>query len=336
MWSKVAKTILIALCILAVILALGPKPDYPRYDLSPIYLRVQLKDLDSYVAAKEATVSDLKPDNEAKVVWYQDSIQKTPYSLVYLHGFSASQEEGDPVHTTFAKKYGMNLYLSRLADHGRSAKNSFENLTPKDLIESAKEAIAIGALLGEKVILMSCSTGSTYSIMLAPEDDRVHSLLMYSPNIGIKDPSAALVTYPWGKQILRGVMGGDYNRVQYTEAAKQYWNDTYHVDGIVAMQSLIDDGMQAEYFEELKLPFYLGCYYKDESAQDQVVSVARMEEFFDQVGTPATLKKMVRFPAAGRHVFTSHIMVADVEEVMHSTEQYVQEVLGLQPVDTAY
>ena len=35
-------------------------------------------------------------------------------SVVYLHGFSASQEEGDPVHYDFAQKFGCNLFLAAL------------------------------------------------------------------------------------------------------------------------------------------------------------------------------------------------------------------------------
>ncbi len=33
--------------------------------------------------------------------------EKTEYAVVYLHGFSASQEEGDPVHYTVCKKIRM-------------------------------------------------------------------------------------------------------------------------------------------------------------------------------------------------------------------------------------
>lgn len=329
MWFKVAKTFLIALCVLAVIFALGPQPDYPRYDLSPMYLKVQLQDLDSYVAAKEAKVLDLKSDNEARIIWYQDSIQKTEYSLVYLHGFSASQEEGDPVHTRFAERYGMNLYLPRLADHGRQSKDSFKELTPKQLIDSAKEAIAIGGLIGEKIVLMSCSTGSTYSLMLAPSDDRVEAMIMYSPNIAIADQTAKLVTYPWGKQILSTVMGGDYVNISYPDKAKQYWNESYHINGVIAMQALIDDGMQEEIFELYNKPLYLGCYFKDDENQDNVVSVDAMEEMFSQISTPTERKRIVKFPDATRHVFTSHIMVDEFYEVNKSTYLFAEEVLGL-------
>jgi hypothetical protein len=64
--------------------------------------------------------------------------------VVYLHGFSASQEEGDPVHYEFAQKFGCNLYLSRLEDHGVDTTQPLANVTADRLWNSAKEAYAIG------------------------------------------------------------------------------------------------------------------------------------------------------------------------------------------------
>ena len=47
----------------------------------------------------------VKPENEARIIWQNDSLKnKTEYAVVYLHGFSASQEEGDPVHTRTSPK----------------------------------------------------------------------------------------------------------------------------------------------------------------------------------------------------------------------------------------
>lgn len=332
MRKGIIKLLLVLVGVTTLGLLFGPKPEFPRYALDPMYLKVQLEDLDAYVADQESNVDNLKRDNQARIVWHNDSIAKTEYSLVYLHGFSASQEEGNPVHRDFAKRYGMNLFLARLEDHGRSDPNSFEGLTPKALITSAKEAIAIGALLGEKVVVMSCSTGGTYSIMLAPDDERISALIMYSPNIAIKDPAAALVTYPWGQQLLRQVMGGETNHIDYEPAAKQYWNEDYHVDGIVAMQSLLDDGMKEEYFAEIDIPVYLGCYYQDEVHQDQVVSVEKMEWFFENITTPSAKKRFVKFPQAGRHVFTSKTMKDEFDVVQASTNSFAEEVLLL-PID---
>lgn len=330
--NNIIKWIVGVLMILILVFILGPQPDYPMYDLKPHNLQIRLESIDEYIADKESKIDDLKEDNYARVVWYNDSIVRTEYALVYLHGFSSSHEEGNPVHRDFANRYGMNMYLSRLADHGRASKNSFKNLTPKDLIESAKEAIAIGGIIGEKVIIMSCSTGSTYALMLSPTDDRVESVIMYSPNIAIADPKAKLVTYPWGKALLSKVMGGDYVNITYPEDAKQYWNESYHIDGVIAMQALIDDGMQQELFETYNKPIYLGCYYKDENNQDNIVSVPAMEAMFEQISTAEKSKRFVKFEDATRHVFTSHIMVDNFDDVNASTYQFAEEVLRLFPV----
>ena len=104
----------------------------------------------------------------------------------------------------FAKRYGCNLYLPRLAGHGIDDDDSFSDLRPEDLIASAKEAIAIGQLLGEKLILMSCSTGSTLSIYLSAENPEiVDAQFMFAPNIALHDPSAKLMTGPWGAAACR-------------------------------------------------------------------------------------------------------------------------------------
>jgi len=331
--SKVIKWLMIGVGGLLVMAVLGPQPDYPIYDLKPIDLYLQLANVDDYIAEQEAKITDLKPDNEAKVVWYNDSVQVTEYALVYLHGFSSSQGEGDPVHREFAHRYGMNLYLSRLADHGRSSEDSFKGLTPKDLITSAKEAIAIGATIGKKVIVMSCSTGGTYSAMLAPSDSRIHAMLMYSPNIELADPNAKLITYPWGEYILKAVLGDNHNRIQYTPAAQQYWNSCYHTDGIIALQALLDDGMKDEYFQDITVPTLVGCYYKNATEQDHVISVDAAKVFFANIGTSDDLKVYKDFPEAGRHVFTSHIMVDDVSRVQQISYEFAEDVLQLSPID---
>jgi hypothetical protein len=94
----------------------------------------RLRGLEQYVKQNES-LHQLKPDNEARIVWANDSIpQLTNYSIVYLHGFSASQKEGDPVHRNIAKEFGCNLYLSRLAEHGIDTSEQLLNLTADNLL----------------------------------------------------------------------------------------------------------------------------------------------------------------------------------------------------------
>ena len=106
----------IFLLVLIIIYFLGPQPPTPKYNNELPNIPSDAMQLEQYITNNE-TKHKLKPDNEARILWYNDSTkEKTEYAVVYLHGFSASQEEGNPVHFEFAKKFGCNLYLARLAD----------------------------------------------------------------------------------------------------------------------------------------------------------------------------------------------------------------------------
>src|SRR5690606_31094191 len=113
-----------------------------------------------------------------------------------------------PIHENFAKTFGMNLYLPRLEDHGRVDTNSFEDLTPDALFDSAEKALEIGRLLGDSIIVMSCSTGSTLSIILSKYHPDIHSFIMFSPNIDLANSMSELSIKPWGDQLARAVLGG--------------------------------------------------------------------------------------------------------------------------------
>jgi pimeloyl-ACP methyl ester carboxylesterase len=143
-----------------VIYGLGPKPQRPILNTKLPSKTSDLVKLEQEVIAAENQTPHLKPNNQAEIVWYNPQKKtKTKYCLVYLHGFSASRFEGYPVHRDFAHRYGCNLYLNRLAGHGTDEPEAFLNLTPEQLLQSAKEAIAIAQQLGEEVIIMASSTG---------------------------------------------------------------------------------------------------------------------------------------------------------------------------------
>lgn len=312
-------------------IALGPQQHFERVDgnISPITM--DLEQVEGYLAEKEKQVPDVFPENRAQVIW-ADSIRKTPYSIVYLHGFSASAMEGAPIHQDFAKRYGCNLLLARLADHGRNSKESFLDLTPKMLMESAKEAIALGQLLGDKVILMSCSTGSTLSAYLAAENpDLVAAQIMYSPNIALYSSAAALLTKPWGLQMARLTTGGDYRSFTVPEGCDPYWTTTYRVEGLITVKALIDQTMKPAIFKKISDPVFIGCYYKNEEEQDNVVSVAAMREFMDQISTPAADKQLVTCDAK-THVIAAGCQSQDLEKVRQATFAFAEQTLGLKPI----
>jgi pimeloyl-ACP methyl ester carboxylesterase len=288
--------------------------------------------LEQYIAANEAR-HKLKPDNEARIVWNDSTKRKTPYSVVYLHGFSASQEEGDPVHVDFAKRFGCNLYLARLSDHGVDTTEQLLYFTGDRFWESSKEALQIGKAIGDKVILLSTSTGGTMALMLAAEfPDDVFAMINMSPNIRINDPAAFVSNNPWGLSLVRMVLGGDYNVVKYdTIARNQYWNTRYRIESIPQLQEILEARMNPGTFEKVKCPTLTLYYYKDEQHQDPTVKVSAMLEMNDQLGTPGDKKVMVAIPNAGAHVLGSPLASSAVPSVEKGCYDFAVEKLGMKP-----
>lgn len=69
----------------------------------------QLNELDAWIANSESKFSDLKPGTAKGIVWANPEHQKTSWSVVYVHGFSASKMETAPVADLVAKQLGANL-----------------------------------------------------------------------------------------------------------------------------------------------------------------------------------------------------------------------------------
>ena len=316
--------------LLAVVYFLGPKPAAPNYNNNLIEVPSDPAALEAYVSSNEAK-HKVKPDNEARIVWANDSTKaKTPYVIVYLHGFSASQEEGNPVHRNIAKQFGCNMYLARLSEHGIDTTDALVNMTATSLWESAKEAYAIGKQLGDKVILMGTSTGGTVALELASSFEDVAGLVLYSPNIAINNPSAFLTNNPWGLQIARMVMGGKENVLKNrTDTYKKYWNHQYRLEAVVELQELLETTMIPSHFNKIKCPLLTLYYFKDEKNQDPVVKVSAMKEMFEAVSTPANLKRMIPIPEAGNHVLASPIQSNDIVTVEKETALFLEQVMQI-------
>lgn len=329
---KLLKWLAVIVLVLIAVYFLGPRPSTPKYTTELPSIPAEGAALEEYVAKHEAQYK-LKPDNEARILWANDSAKAvTEYAVVYLHGFSASQEEGDPVHYDFAQKFGCNLYLSRLDAHGIDTTEPLANFTAAGVWQSAKEAYAIGKKLGKKVILMSTSTGGTLALKLAAEYPEIAGLLLLSPNIEINDPNAWMLNNHWGLQIAR-LVKGKYNVIADSNATyAQYWNRRYRMEATVQLEELLETTMKASTFNKVKQPVLLLYYFKDEDHQDEVVKVSAMKRMFNQLGTDSTLKRQVPIPNAGNHVLGSYVKSKDIATVQAECEKFAVDVLKLKEV----
>ncbi len=331
---RLFKALLGLLALLLLLYVLGPRVEQP--DLRPELPKIteNLGMLDMSIKQKEATITNIRPDNEARILWYDSIPRKTEYAFVYLHGWSASQAEGAPLHEQLGRRYGANVYLPRLAGHGLQEEEAMLNLTATALFDSAKEALAIAQQLGEKVIVMGTSTGGTLALYLAYQHAEIEGLLLYSPNIELRDGSAKLLSGPWGIQLAKAVTGTDYHQFEADAIKQNYWTTKYRLEALTQLQVLMDETMRPEVFAKVKQPTFLGYYYKNEAEQDDVVSVPALLEMYDQLGVDASLKRKVAFPNVKDHVMTSHITSKDFESVKQETIRFLEDVLLLQSVDT--
>lgn len=319
--------------LLGAVFFLGPRTPDAMLDPQLPHVNSVLTELEREVITGEKAVPNLKPDNEARIVWADTGKkEKTPYSIVYIHGFGASWAEGEPVHTTLAKRYGANLYLARLDDAGISDPDAYQDLTPELFLQGAKRALAIGKALGNEVILIGNSAGGLLSVYLAATNPDLKGLILYSPCLDIYDSALKVATGPWGEKAVKAVIG-DRMLSEYTPERQKYWMSSYSSRGLITLQRTMDAVAKPEIYKEIKMPVLLGYYYKDEEQQDKTVSVKAMREMFPLLGTPAGLKREIAFPESGHHVVTSYMTSSDLDGVLRETEKFFEEILKIEPLE---
>lgn len=321
---------LLILVLVILVYWVGPKPEAPTYSKNFPKISLPLKALEDSITTAEITNEAIKINNEARIIWANDSLhEKTPWAIVYLHGFTASQMEGYPVHKDVAAKNGMNLYLARLSDHGLDSNDALVKLTPDRLWETAKLALAIGHKLGDKVILMSTSTGGTLAIKLAQVyPDKVDALINFSPNIRINNVLAPILNNPWGLSILK-LVAGNYidNSASSDSLISQYWTVKYRAEALPQLEELVETTMVPNTFKHVKCPSLTIAYFKDKEHQDPTVKVSAQRWMHELLGTPPSKKKYIELSTVGVHPLASNLRSKDIPAVELATNTFINEII---------
>ena len=324
---KFLKGVAVLFLVLGAVYLVGPRVETPVFSNAIPYVPADLDSLESWIQQREQALGNVRIDNESKI-YFKDSIpKKTFYSVVYLHGFTASGKEGDPVHKSIADALGANLFVPRLHGHGLDEEEPMLNFNNDDYWTSGKEALEVAKRLGEKVILLGTSHGGALSLSLG-DDPSIAAIGLFGPNIEVFDSKAKLLSKPWGLQIARLVKGGNYHyMITDNEEKKKYWTTKARLEATIQMQKFLDIKMRKSTFKKVKAPVFLGYYFKNDSLQDKVVSVAAMIEMFDQLGTSDSLKTKIAFPEINDHVLTSSLSTQEYEKVAGEAIHFFKKVL---------
>lgn len=301
---KVLAWILLALVLgLAALLVLGPREPVDReIAFDPASLG---EDLDAWLAAREAEVPDLRPGAEKRILWAGVPGEKTPLSIVYLHGFSASAEEIRPVPDRVAEALGANLYFARLAGHGRDGAAMAEPVAG-DWIEDTAEAIAIGRRIGDRVLVMATSTGGTLAAIAAADPDlsrNIAGLVLISPNFGLANPAGGLLSLPFARRFVPVVIGEERRFDARNEAHAASWTSRYPSVATIPMKALVDHASGLD-FGAVRIPA-LFLY----SAEDRVVSPAATARVAAAWGGPVRTELRLMGPGDDA---SSHVIAGDI------------------------
>jgi alpha-beta hydrolase superfamily lysophospholipase len=273
--------------------------------------------LSEWIAASEAAIPDIKPGNAKGIVWAGAAGQRTPWSVVYIHGFSASRMETAPLAEAVASQLGANLFYTRLSGHGRSDPAALGEASVQDWMADTLEAARIGQTLGERVLLIGCSTGATLGAWLgmSGEAARVNAYVFVSPNFGPKDRRADLVNGPWGQKLALLIQGPTRDWTPQSPQEAQAWTSSYPTKALFPMMALVKSVRESDLslFQTPVLVLY--------SERDETVEPAQTLAAFTRLGSPHKSIEPVDYSKSlGQHVLAGAIKdpaaVAPMAETM--------------------
>ena len=296
-----------ALLVIAAAMVTAPPPLQSHTEVVPIP-----QDLETYLANQEALAAGqfgLIPETEKRIRWF-DGIRdsQTLFSIVYLHGFSATRQEIAPVSEMIADRIGANLFETRLVGRGRE-NLALELVHAEDWLRDAAEALAIGARLGQKVIVIGTSTGATLALAMTqhPTSAAVDAIVMISPNFAPVDRSAELLTFPGGPQLARIIVGTNYSW------QAKYRTTDYPMGTVVEMMRLVQ-------FTRAQLPMTLDQRVLTiMSPTDTVVSPEKTRSALARIAAAEQL--LIEYAASsdeGQHVLAGDILSPESNEAIAS------------------
>lgn len=149
-------------------------------------------------------------------------------------------------------------------------------------LADAAEALAVGARLGEKIVVIGTSTGGTLALAMSdhPTARTVSDIVLISPNLQPRDGKAGWLTRPAGPLIARLVAGDTRSWDAHNELQARYWSTSYPIEAAVEVMRLVD-------LLNSRLPMQLEQNLLVlQSPQDKVVSAQATRQAFERISAP--------------------------------------------------
>ncbi len=318
LWRRALYGLLALVLVASAVFYLGPRlnfgADQPTARAAP---PSELDKLQAWLAAGEQAMPGVRDKTEKRIVWAGESTVRTPWSVVYVHGFSASRLETAPLAELVAKGLGANLFETRLTGHGQGYA-AMGDASAQDWLADVQEAARIGALLGERVLILSCSTGSTLGAWLSMQTQgpSADAQVFVSPNFGPRDKRSDLLIGPWGEQLAYAIAGQSYGKASADPREDLAWTSPYPTKALFPMMLLVQKVRESDLsrFTTPVLMFY--------SEADQTVDPVFTKDAFARLGSAT--KSLV--PVSDSASQGQHVLVGDIR-APKSTEPMAAAIL---------
>ena len=263
----------------------------------------ELAQIETALAAAEAQVPHLRPGCEKRIIWAGAEATKTPVSVLFIHGFSATGEELRPLPDLVAEAFGANLHFTRLTGHGQDG-DALARASLADWRRDVAEAIMIAQALGDEVIIMGCSTGCTLATLALAEGAQAKAMIHVSPNFGLRHRFVqTLLDLPGARHWSRYVAGASRSFTPISAAHAAYWTVAYPTDAIHVMADAVRAARQMD-VSLIGTPA-LFCF----NDADQVVHPADIRKVMAGWGGPAESIAITQTPDDDA---MGHVMAGDV------------------------
>ncbi|MCV6587007.1 MAG: lysophospholipase [Marinibacterium sp.] len=280
-----------------------------------------------YFESTESRFDDITPGVQKRVIW-RDGFkeQRSPVSILYVHGFSATSEEIRPVPDILAERLNANLVYTRLTGHGRPGAAMGEAQV-SDWMADMAEALAAARAVGDRVVILSTSTGGTLTAAALQDPvlaERVAAAVFVSPNFRINQLGDRVLTWPLARLWLPWILGPTRSFEPADPDEARYWTVSYPSVAVLPMAELVAavDRMDMRGVTVPALFWF--------SNDDQVVRPDATWAMAARWGGPVTVQTVTMGPGddPSSHVVTGAIMSpGQVDPAADEMEHWVRQVL---------
>ena len=200
-----------------------------------------------------------------------------------------------------------NLFETRLRGHGLPG-DSMGVVRAGDWLDDAVEALEVASQLGDSLVLIGTSTGGTLATWLATHPTygaRVHRLVLISPNFGVADGTAELLTAPWAEPVLSRLLPWREWAARTPEQGR-YWTTRYPSAALFPMQALVEV-VRDKPLTGYRVPTLLFVH-----ANDQVVDATRTAAWVARLRAESPSARVTEVAVVPKDGEDGHVVVGRI------------------------